>query len=831
MSREPTPRIRLQVIHVAALWSIAVVQPIFDILGENPEFFVAHDARPRDLVVFVFLVCGLAPLAGFLALWTASRFGPRVRACATWSVIATLLAVIALPIVARTWTWDVRVIFSVAAATGGLLAFAYLRLSPIRLFTTFLAPAIIVVPGLFLFQPGVAGLLRAADVPPLDVEFSTTPPVVMVVFDQLPLPSLLGADGLIDATIYPHFASLSRDASWFPNASAVAGLTQLAVPALLTGVRPVLDLLPVVDDHPANLFTLLGSTYRLVATEPITKLCPDSLCERDRRSVLHWFWSVLPDVSVVYLHIVLPDDLSARLPPVTQNWKNFVSNDNWQGRWADRRDGDRQQTVDEFVDSMTPASDTDPPTLYFLHVLFPHEPWVHLPTGQRYTTGGQIPGLSRDGRWADDEMAVVRSYQRHLLQVRFADTLLGQILDRLRQVGLYDEALVVVTADHGASFQPELLFRRPRRSSFAEIASVPLFIKEPGQRTGRVVRTNVETIDVVPTVAGVLGASRLPWPADGVDVLASGGSSRADKTMIFADGRGQATGPANLEPEVAQVVAQKFTRFDTPNGFDQPKLGLYDEMVGRPVSEFEVGSSSQVEAVVDFPSIFEDADPDGTFVPIHVTGAVLDLDVGTAPPILAVTFNGVVAGITRPYGFPVAGRRNAWEVIVDPRLVVPGANDVAVYAIREDDEGVVTLEPAYRPRDVTPNANLILEQASSMGVTASGFFGIEWVGQQPFRWTRGTMTLGVPINQDTPPAQLFIEVLMTGTAPKSLVVTVNDCTVFDDEIFGRWQRTFPLLGCQLGRDVVEIELRSEVHVPGSRDARRLGVAVGRIELR
>ena len=64
-------------------------------------------------------------------------------------------------------------------------------------------------------------------------------------------------------------------------------------------------------------------------------------------------------------------------------------------------------------------------------------------------------GLNREGRWTEDESAVLRAYQRHLLQVRFADALLGDVLAQLRHVGLYDDALVVVTSDHGASFQSD----------------------------------------------------------------------------------------------------------------------------------------------------------------------------------------------------------------------------------------------------------------------------------------------------------------------------------------------------------------------------------------
>ena len=42
--------------------------------------------------------------------------------------------------------------------------------------------------------------------------------------------------------------------------------------------------------------------------------------------------------------------------------------------------------------------------------------------------------------------------QRHLLQASYTDRLVGQILQRLEEVGVYDDAAIVVTADHGIAF-------------------------------------------------------------------------------------------------------------------------------------------------------------------------------------------------------------------------------------------------------------------------------------------------------------------------------------------------------------------------------------------
>ena len=96
-----------------------------------------------------------------------------------------------------------------------------------------------------------------------------------------------------------------------------------------------------------------------------------------------------------------------------------------------------------------------------------------------------------------------------MLQVQYVDRLVGRLLDALRAGGLFDDAVIVVTADHGASFATGEPRRPANRANVGVIAPVPFFVKLPGQRDGRVDDRAVRTIDVLPTIAeaaGVRGA-------------------------------------------------------------------------------------------------------------------------------------------------------------------------------------------------------------------------------------------------------------------------------------------------------------------------------------
>jgi arylsulfatase A-like enzyme len=91
-------------------------------------------------------------------------------------------------------------------------------------------------------------------------------------------------------------------------------------------------------------------------------------------------------------------------------------------------------------------------------------------------------------------------------EIRYADEHVGRVLDHLKERGLYDETLIVVTADHGEEFGEHGLYRE-HWSTHEGTQHVPLLIKppasasfDPGERDHLV--TNV---DMPPTLAEYAG--------------------------------------------------------------------------------------------------------------------------------------------------------------------------------------------------------------------------------------------------------------------------------------------------------------------------------------
>ncbi len=86
------------------------------------------------------------------------------------------------------------------------------------------------------------------------------------------------------------------------------------------------------------------------------------------------------------------------------------------------------------------------------------------------------------------------------------DEAFGELVTYLREARLYDNSLIIVTADHGEEFLEHGQFNH--RQLFQETTRVPLIVKFPHDDVGRVVDRNVRLADIVPTVLAHAGIER-----------------------------------------------------------------------------------------------------------------------------------------------------------------------------------------------------------------------------------------------------------------------------------------------------------------------------------
>ena len=376
----------------------------------------------------------------------------------------------------------------------------------------------IVFLGLFLFVSDTARLLDSTAAHAVTVEDPS--PVVMLVLDELPLVTLLAADGTIDEALFPNFAALAADSHWFRHTTSVASTTMYAVPAMLSGILPSEDQAAIAADHPDNLFTLLGDTYDLDVTESVTRLCPGSLCPDDDFTGAG-LRGLLADARNVMKARVRPDADAE----ITAGFVEEVAGETPEGNDAARLDKDTaaNHPARFAIDARGARRSTiDPTALHYLHLLLPHVPFRYLEDGTSYEEFD--PDYGRFvGVWYLPEVAAL-ARQRHLLQAMYTDRLLGELVATLQSQGTYDDVTLVVAADHGISFTPDQSSRGAIGSDqqpigvASQLMYVPFFLKEPAQAAGDVVDANVWTVDVLPTIADVLDVE-IPWAVDGRSAL------------------------------------------------------------------------------------------------------------------------------------------------------------------------------------------------------------------------------------------------------------------------------------------------------------------------
>jgi hypothetical protein len=663
-------------LHLGALWAFAFVQPLFDILGGEAQFFVARGSTTADILLFALAFTFLPPALMALSVWLLGRVRPVLGDGLQLALVGLLSAAILLP-PAGDLLEGSAVAVAVAAVLGAGVAAVYARAAPARAFLTVLSPAPLLFLAFFLLLSPVSELVLPGGVETVAGATRSDTPVVMVVFDELPATSLMGERDRIDARRYPAFAALAADATWYRQATTVAGRTTEAVPAMLTGQRPREGDLPTAGDHPQSLFTLLSRSHRLEVVEPITDVCPPNQCREERPALPNRLRSLASDLGVVSEHLLLPDDLRVNLPPIDRDWQGFAGD-------AIGPEASREQRARFIGEVFRRLSNDDPPArferilravdrrgarppLLFLHTSLPHVPWYFLPDGRRYTViGPSVPGLE-EGRWVGPQWLADQAFQRHLVQTQFADRLLGRLLDRLKSAGLYERALVVVTADHGVSFRAGDRRRRPTPTNVHDVASMPLFIKLPDQRSGRIDDGAVRTIDVLPTITRELGI-RLPERVDGVPA----GEPDTDPATKIDVPDSWELGTTTTFGTFRRLRAER-RRYErsllAAAGYDPFRIGPRPELIGRRVRAVASGRIR-----LDDAAAYGDVSLEAPVLPAYVTGTVSGLPDGAE---LAVTVDGRIEATTR-----VDGRR--FGALLPPEALRAGANRIEVVELTPD---------------------------------------------------------------------------------------------------------------------------------------------------
>lgn len=98
--------------------------------------------------------------------------------------------------------------------------------------------------------------------------------------------------------------------------------------------------------------------------------------------------------------------------------------------------------------------------------------------------------------------------------IRYLDERIGRIVDHLKAAGVYDDTAILISADHGENFG-ELGVYAEHATADVATCRVPLIIKWPGMKSGSVNTGLHYSLDLAPTIAGLLGRDPCPsWSGE-----------------------------------------------------------------------------------------------------------------------------------------------------------------------------------------------------------------------------------------------------------------------------------------------------------------------------
>jgi hypothetical protein len=672
------------------LSGLAVAQPLLEVTGKSPDFFLFHRAQRVDILL---LVAGVTLLPA-LAIWAGEVLvglvSEPLRQLVHLVAVTMLLTLLALEVIKKLTPVRGRRLVALAAVVGLLAGALYARQAWLKLWLRYLTPAPLVFALLFVLVSPTSKLVLPAHAAPsaggVAVAPGERPPVVMIFFDEFPLASLLDSKGRVDRRVFPNFARVAEGSTWYRNATGVSGFTPTAMPAMLTGRYPSKMKAPIWYEYPNNLFTLLGSSYRLDVRETISQLCPPSRCPTaaaggDQASLS----GVLRDSARTFKDIISPYDAAvdpasfadqaAAAEQATADGKPLGPRFRFDQLWLNQ--------PSRFTDFLVGIKGNEAPTLHFLHILLPHSPWRYLPSGVGYNT-------KTFGRafQVDQTPAPIRelSHERLMLQLAYTDRLLGQVVERLKAQGMWDKALVVLTADHGAGWAPGEKPRRLGLRNPPQLMWVPLFVKAPDQQRGRVDDRNWEQVDLLPTVADLLGV-QVPWKTDGLSQTGPPARSRGEKWWFDVPGRRQVRdGPSNFSIVLQGETDSLARASEGVKGLY--RFGAFADLVYRDPATVGPIGGAPAHARMDDWKLYGRIDPGSGSMPALVSGK-LTSPLPPAGSTVLVAVDGRIAGESKLFpdrpGEPAA----SFAVIAPDFLFKPGdgRRQLQVYVVDRSGGG------------------------------------------------------------------------------------------------------------------------------------------------
>lgn len=161
-------------------------------------------------------------------------------------------------------------------------------------------------------------------------------------------------------------------------------------------------------------------------------------------------------------------------------------------------------------------------------------------------TGDELGKLKKKGPPSDKDKERIEALYEN--EIAFNDHYFGELIKTLKAEGIYDETLIIVSADHGDEFWEHGSCGHGH-SLYQELVSVPLVIRWPSSLSPRRFEAGADGVDLLPTLASIMGKP-LKDKLQGRDLVSQLSVSDAYPQAVMASqGKEQfalAVGPAKV---------------------------------------------------------------------------------------------------------------------------------------------------------------------------------------------------------------------------------------------------------------------------------------------
>jgi arylsulfatase A-like enzyme len=344
------------------------------------------------------------------------------------------------------------------------------------------------------------------------------PNILLITIDALRA-DMLGCYGG-SGNLTPNIDRLAKNGVRFVNAITAGSWTQAAFPAILTSTYPSWYggcLGPLAAERPSPVEALANEGYTTVAFSTNPHLSVKSGYGRG----FHSFHDLAPAERDPWLKYAR-GGLRVLYSPVTHRLANVIG---WRTRPA-RLYVSAEELTNRVLDELGSLSG---PFFLWAHYMDVHWP-NHLT--DTLTQPEDIAQAWRDlthlNRLNKKGVPVTPQKIEHFTKLysaalKYTDAQIGRLLDGLSSFDLSENTVVFLLSDHGEEFFDRKRWGHVEVNLFDEILRVPFIVAGPGVLAGEVVTSQIQTLDVMPTILdfcqtqapdGLCGTSVAPFLKD-----------------------------------------------------------------------------------------------------------------------------------------------------------------------------------------------------------------------------------------------------------------------------------------------------------------------------